>query len=208
MDERELERRLDAMRDTSSNDTRFEWLYIVMSLLLIGVIVYLGPDTSRDIPFLLGFTALAAVPGILVYLLYRLDCRKREQRLRSISERAVPVPCTVEDSHACDIRESNDPEWGFCPAVEFTYQRNGATNWSVYPFPDGISHQGTREEAQEGAERLADLADGTAYYDPETDQAFLHNDPQTAAVSQWSGSILQNVFMYCIAILTAILVLM
>ena len=207
MDEQELERRLDAMRDNSSNDERFVWLYIIMSLLLLAVALYLGPDTSRGIPFVLGFSVIAVAAGFLVYVLYRRDCWKREQRLRAIANRAVPVPCTVEDSHACDIRESSDPDWGYCPAVEFTYQRNGTTNWSVYPFPDGISHQSSKEEAKQGAEWIEKQADGTAYYDPETDQAFLHNEPQTAAVRQWSGSVLQNVFMYCGAIVAALLVL-
>lgn len=202
----ELERRFDAMRDNISNDKRFEWLYIVLTLLLLAVALHLG-QTSRGTPFLLGFVALAAGAGYLVYALYRRDCSKREERLRSIADRAVPVPCTVEDSYVCDIRGDNDPEWGYCPAVEFSYQRNGATNLSVYPFPDGISHQSTREEARQGAEWLASQADGTAYYDPETDQAFLHKEPQTAAVRQWYGSVLQNVFMYCMALVAVILML-
>ncbi len=97
-----------------------------MSLLLLAVALY--QDTSRGIPFLLGFDAIAVGAGFLVYVLYRRDCSKREQWLRSSANRAVPVPCQVKESHVCDIRDSSDPEWGCCPAVEFTYQRNGSTN--------------------------------------------------------------------------------
>jgi len=196
MDGRERERRLDALEDNNKirKDTERVWV-----ILMVLVFLTLAVDTSMDRSLSMVYIALGVGGVVLLYAIYSYDCTQVEERLGGIAERAEPVSCTVEDSHICEIAYGYyGGQRSYYPAVEFCYERDGDTHWSVYPYPDGISERHSLRDAQSLADEIASAADGAAYYDPQTDQAFLINEPQMAAVRQWTDRIVIFVLFYII----------
>ena len=201
MDERELERRFDEMRD----NIRFHkqgvsklLLFGPLLLALLGVVLasegfgvgsLLLPNPNVVVGY--GFGALMLGLAAVYVIHYRRRRSQVSQRLRGMADGAVPVDCTVGETHVFEIAYGY---YGsvrrYYPAVAFEYERDGTTHRSVQPYPDGISSgSGNLQDAERMATEIADRADGTAYYDPATDQAFLVADPQTDALNQWNGEL-------------------
>jgi hypothetical protein len=192
MDERKLERRFDEMREKIALQGQGVYRVLMVAPLivsLIGMLLKIARPDSVVIRYAFG----ALIPSLTV-MSFVYYARRREQvkrRLHSIADRAVPVDCTVGEIHVFEIAHGAYASGRkYFPAVEFEYERDGTTHWSVYPYPDGISRgSNDLQEAERLARELASQADGTAYYDPATEQAFLVDEPETRAVNQWIGDL-------------------
>ncbi|WP_459193632.1 hypothetical protein [Halosimplex sp. J119] len=155
----------------------------VGSLLLLTALGSAYAFRSGGSVFLLG-AALVLVAA--VGFEYRTLSGGWRHRQRAV-ERAEPVPCSV-----CDTHVINKSDWvglwdrnRYLPVVEFVYERAGERERSFFAYPYGVHTSSFDEQTSaREASQMTELAGDTAYYDPETEQAFLFDDPNDAV---WWG---------------------
>lgn len=127
-----------------------------------------------------------AVPAFLggYYLWLRRECTRRRQMIA----RAEEVPCSVENTDVVVRGKFSKGPPQYVPVVEFTYEHDGTERRSQNGYPGRASGR-TRSlnPAQASAETFADAE--RAYYDPETDQAFLVDDPRCGMAGQLMKSL-------------------